>query len=130
MASKILSPNIIFPDTEKYWESEGLQIKMIEPMKKWMLHYNGEMIHQSTKQRFKVTLQVELTKSNIISSTRWETTGLKYLKLKSSVGNTLFLRILGRVQERIAVFWLWFGYGSLDYCTSICERNLVKRIFC
>ena len=50
----------VFTDTEEYWESEGLQIKLIEPMKKWSVSYHGEMIHQETKESFNVTLQVSV----------------------------------------------------------------------
>ena len=55
----------VFADTDEYWESEGLQLKLIEPMKKWSVSYHGEMIHQDTKEAFKVSLQV-LPKPNKI----------------------------------------------------------------
>ena len=45
-------------DTEEFWESEGLQMKMVEPMKKWKVTYNGEMVHQATGQRYDVNLEV------------------------------------------------------------------------
>ena len=45
-------------DTEDFWESEGLQMKMVEPMKKWKVTYNGEMVHQATGQRYDVNLEV------------------------------------------------------------------------
>ena len=35
-------------------------MKMVEPMRKWTVFYDGEMIHQSTKERLKVKLQVYL----------------------------------------------------------------------
>jgi hypothetical protein len=38
-------------------------MKMVEPMKKWTVYYDGEMILQSTNERVKVKLQV-----NIISN--------------------------------------------------------------
>ena len=47
-----------FSDTEEFWESEGLHMKMVEPMKKWKVNYSGEMIHQATGQRYDVTLEV------------------------------------------------------------------------
>ena len=49
---------IKFSDTEEFWDSEGLQMKMVEPMKKWAVSYNGEMVHQTTGQKFQVTLEV------------------------------------------------------------------------
>ena len=33
-------------------------MKMLEPMKRWAVTYNGEMVHQTTGQKFNVTLEV------------------------------------------------------------------------
>ena len=54
----IILPNKIATDTEDYWDSEGLQIKMIEPMKKWRVYYEGEMIRQCTNEKLNVKLEV------------------------------------------------------------------------
>ena len=54
----IISPNETATDTEDYWDSEGLQIKMIEPMKKWRVYYEGEMIRQCTNEKLNVKLEV------------------------------------------------------------------------
>ena len=54
----IISPNETATDTEDYWDSEGLQIKMIEPMKKWRVYYEGEMIKQCTNEKLNVKLEV------------------------------------------------------------------------
>ena len=36
-------------------------MKMVEPMKKWTVSYNGEMVHQATGQKFNVCLEVRLS---------------------------------------------------------------------
>ena len=54
----IILPNKTATDTEDYWDSEGLQIKMIEPMKKWRVYYEGEMIKQCTNAKLNVKLEV------------------------------------------------------------------------
>ena len=35
-------------------------MKMLEPMKRWAVTYNGDMVHQTTGQKFNVTLEVFL----------------------------------------------------------------------
>ena len=34
-------------------------MKMVDPMKKWTVSYNGEMVHQATGQKLNVSLEVE-----------------------------------------------------------------------
>ena len=40
------------------WEAEGLKLDMIEPMKKWTVHYEGSMVHQANKTTHHVQLSV------------------------------------------------------------------------
>ena len=54
----IIFPNKTATDKEDYWDSEGLQIKMVEPMKKWRVYYEGEMIKQCTNEKLNVKLEV------------------------------------------------------------------------
>ena len=63
----IISPNETATDTEDYWDSEGLQIKMIEPMKKWRVYYEGEMIKQCTNEKLNVKLEVSNNLSVVFS---------------------------------------------------------------
>ena len=48
---------LLFTD-EKSWEAEGLKLDMIEPMKKWTVHYEGSMVHQANKTTHHVQLSV------------------------------------------------------------------------
>ena len=63
----IILPNKTATDTEDYWDSEGLQIKMIEPMKKWRVYYEGEMIKQCTNEKLNVKLEVSNNLSVVFS---------------------------------------------------------------
>ena len=47
-----------FSDTETTWHAEGLKMDLVEPMKKWRVTYQGEMIHQTTGKVHKVDLNV------------------------------------------------------------------------
>jgi len=46
-------------DKDTHWESNGLVIKMVEPMKRWSLSYNGQMVSQSTGESHQVQIQAE-----------------------------------------------------------------------
>lgn len=50
-----------FTSNEKSWEAEGLKLDMIEPMKKWTVHYEGSMVHQANKTTHHVQLSAEYT---------------------------------------------------------------------
>ena len=52
--------NYIFPETEKSWEAEGLKLDLVEPMKKWNISYEGQMINKDTKKAHEVNLEVSL----------------------------------------------------------------------
>ena len=57
---------LLFTD-EKSWEAEGLKLDMIEPMKKWTVHYEGSMVHQANKTTHHVQLSVMIL---LVLSTR------------------------------------------------------------
>ena len=44
--------------TDKTWESEGLEISMVEPMKKWTVTYDGPMINRDTGEKHNVVIKV------------------------------------------------------------------------
>lgn len=46
-------------DTESTWHAEGLRLDLIEPMKRWSVKYEGDMIHQKTGQVHRVCLNAE-----------------------------------------------------------------------
>lgn len=47
-------------DCEDSWHAEGLQMDLVDPMKKWKLAYEGPMIHQSHGTSHQVTLKVRV----------------------------------------------------------------------
>ena len=81
-------------------------------MKKWTLHYNGEMIHQSTKQSFTVTLQVNISEQHLkcvhqirlkINDEKLEKYNLSNFRLSTKVNYRILtlipIWILGHLQE-------------------------------
>ena len=50
---------ILYFIAEESWETEGLKLNLVEPMKKWSLSYEGRMVHQVNKTSHVVKLQAE-----------------------------------------------------------------------
>ena len=44
--------------TDKTWESEGLEISMVEPMKKWTITYDWPMMKRDTGEKHNVVIKV------------------------------------------------------------------------
>jgi len=50
-----------FTECDDSWDAEGLKLDLVEPMKRWTVRYEGDVVHQETGQLHKLKLEAVYT---------------------------------------------------------------------